>query len=202
MAFRRFLKEFFKARQWATAAAAAPHYYVDLFSPPIPSTLPPANDDGGKGHVVGLSKRDRRRLLHGDPATDAELIAECEAYLCGDFRGYLQRRGQPVPGWAWMNGLAHGDLTLIRELAREGDADAGPRAVVANIAQQLLSLVECGADTLEGLQHRVLIPLESDLAYCPSPVVPPDAAQLSRAIKASLQSRILPRGDNNPGSHA
>ncbi|HET9076464.1 MAG TPA: hypothetical protein VFN68_05990 [Acidimicrobiales bacterium] len=191
MAFPRFLKDFFKGWEWAPAAGVGPPYYLELFSPPVPGSPAPAGPD-----APGVARRRKRR---GDPACEAEVVAECEVYLSGEFRGYLEQLGRPVPGWAWVNGLAHGELPLIRRLARGGDPGGSPQAVVADIARQLVSLVERGVDTLEGLQRRILIPLESDLADSRPPVIPADAAQLRRAIDAALRHRTPPGRGNRPG---
>jgi hypothetical protein len=122
----------------------------------------------------------------------AQLISESEAYVSGTFQDYLHESGRPVPAWAWINGLAHGDPSEIRRIAGCPDPSGGPQAVVAHIAGQVLTRVERGPETLEALQHRLLIPLESALADSRPTVIPVDAAELRRAINLALGNGVSP----------
>jgi hypothetical protein len=42
------------------------------------------------------------------------LVADSEAFLSGDYASHLRRQGELVPGWAWLNVIAHGDLEDLR----------------------------------------------------------------------------------------
>ena len=60
------------------------------------------------------------RRNRGQPPTTyegAQLIADTEAFLSGDYVDYLWRRGMTAPGWAWLNRLAHGDVQGIENEA-------------------------------------------------------------------------------------
>ena len=47
----------------------------------------------------------------------ADVGAEVEALLAGRYVGWLRRRGERVPAWAWLNGLAHGASSEVSALA-------------------------------------------------------------------------------------
>ena len=60
------------------------------------------------GHRKGGAHAKRAQ---GPIADAAQLVAEAEAFLSGDILSHLQRSGRSIPDWAWLNALAHGDLS-------------------------------------------------------------------------------------------
>jgi hypothetical protein len=97
---------------------------------------------------------------------EEDLASECEAFLAGRFAGLFERRGEPVPSWAWLNPLAHASRDQIERLA----AMAGPprrlgqrlcdwREAVATLATDLLRLAP-DDQSLRGLQLAALLPVE------------------------------------------
>lgn len=69
-----------------------------------------------------LNKGNRRLRRRG-----RDLIQECEAYLAGQYVGYLEVRNEHVPNWAWLNVLAHGDPARFRSLVAENSLYGGVR---------------------------------------------------------------------------
>ncbi|MBO0713196.1 MAG: hypothetical protein J2O39_01535 [Acidimicrobiales bacterium] len=97
---------------------------------------------------------------------EEDLASECEAFLAGRFAGLLDRRGEPLPAWAWLNPLAHATRAEIEALA----ARAGPphrlgqrlcdwREAVATVAADLLRLAP-DDQSLRSIQLAVLLPVE------------------------------------------
>lgn len=99
----------------------------------------------------------------------AALAEETEAFLSGHYVSErLQRKGA-VPGWAWLNTLAHGQFN---EICPINDLTVGPSDEDENwtnmqwksaqriIACELLELVDGDSEVLLKLQQRVLVPLE------------------------------------------
>lgn len=109
-------------------------------------------------------------MWHRRDPNGAQLVAECEAYLNGTFAELLQEKGRPVPVWAWVNLLAHGDQAALRDVAsRLTMADPPGRApdwwrARSFLAGEIVALVDDDQHQLAGLQRVVLIPLEVDLA--------------------------------------
>lgn len=106
-----------------------------------------------------------RRHRQSQPPEE-DLASECEAFLAGRFAMLFDRRGEPVPAWAWLNPLAHATRDEIEALA----AGAGPphrlgqrlcdwREAVASVAADLLRLSRDEA-SLRSLQLAALLPVE------------------------------------------
>jgi hypothetical protein len=130
------------------------------------------------------------RLGKTAPDSDAvRLIAETETFLLGDVLEHLQRSGGTIPGWAWLNVFAHGDLRRIRYArhscsAHEAEILSWQEEVwivrdpiedfwrEANraletwwsaeriLADEILELVDEDDEALSLVQQRALVPLE------------------------------------------
>lgn len=188
MAWLHFLGRLLGSLAWA-APEVAGFYYVDLSSePPQVITFGSDRCDTPK---VGTNREPTGRGSDGVFCPTA-LVDECDAYVAGRFQGYLEANGKPVPGWAWINSIAHGDVKAVRELAQTMDRSGGPQAAVADLAKQVLRMIDQGHETLPDLQLRVLIPLESALIDTRPTAVPVDATQLRQAIKLASGSGLLP----------
>ena len=135
----------------------------------------------GRGYR-GLKRRSREAEVGGT----AGVAAACEAYLSGAYRQFLEEQGRPVPAWAWLNRLAHGDRSSIEALAGAPD-DGSPAALVASIARMLLLVADRRGGSLASVQRQRLIPLEGRMASAPSGV-PGDQDELARALAAALAS--------------
>lgn len=140
----------------------------------------------------------RRVLSRKNPSeTDSgqsRLVAEIEAFLSGELVAELSQRGDPVPDWAWLNTLAHGDLchvarlrrpTLLR-VDRTGDwtADAW-RTAQGLLAKDLLELSRSDSEALTRLQRTVLVPLELELIQAEEQL---SALELVQSTRAALRS--------------
>lgn len=102
-----------------------------------------------------------------DPG-EAQLVAECEAFLTGAMAETLGGFDGRVPVWTWMNLLAHGTAADLRtaRVSPSPTLGGGPRdwgRARSFLAGEVLDLVETGQVTLVALQREVLVPLELDL---------------------------------------
>ena len=106
----------------------------------------------------------RRRT---DPLGEA-LVEECEAFLAGGYVERCEARQNPVPGWAWMNVLAHGTEADLRAAALDRPHDDAGHQARAFVAGELIDLIDAGCLDLETFQCEVLVPLELDVIACPT----------------------------------
>jgi hypothetical protein len=123
------------------------------------------------------------------------LSEECEAFLSGSYRALLEANGWPIPAWAWLNGLAHGDLSEVERMASRSDPSCGPDACVADMANQVLVAIARTTATLATLQQRLLVPLEMAL-IAGRPGMPRDASDLRGAVRSALAAGIRPLDGN------
>jgi hypothetical protein len=95
------------------------------------------------------------------------VVAGAEAFLRGTSARHLRRRRNDVPGWAWLNALAHGDTFRIFEIA----SGCGPnrswhaetrrwRQALVFIASQMVESSGGTPSSLGQIQMDVLQPLE------------------------------------------
>jgi hypothetical protein len=97
--------------------------------------------------------------------------SEPEALLVGTYVEFLERKGRPVPRWAWINLLAHGDEEALR---RAAGARHRPfldvnvwRHARGYLAGEVLEAAH-RAGSLATIQAAVLVPLELDHMASPS----------------------------------
>lgn len=138
----------------------------------------------------------RKRLATeqtGSAPASSELAEQCELFLSGAYREYLEARGRPIPAWAWINRLAHGDRADFERAAAMHNGDATAEALIAEIAAVALTRLQRGVD-LETLQQNSLIPLELALA-ARAGVAPANSEELGRMITSALMTRLarIPR---------
>ncbi|HEY7812292.1 MAG TPA: hypothetical protein VIC62_03595, partial [Nakamurella sp.] len=135
-------------------------------------------------------------------SSPVDLGVECAMFLAGEYAGYLESEGRPVPAWAWLNRLAHGTEGDLRTLAGGPKRDGSPGGMISRIAGHVLELLESGDVSLPDLQRRTLIPLEMALGETPGPGVPLNSAELGRAIMHALSIGLSPlppiSGDAHP----
>lgn len=113
-----------------------------------------------------------RRLRNKDKwlaPLGAVLAQETEAFLSGGYVNQRLHRKGAVPGWAWLNTLAHGELDDIKPLKGstfvdyddvESMMNAPWRSAQRILANELLSFVDDDVKSLSHVQQRVLVPLE------------------------------------------
>jgi hypothetical protein len=128
---------------------------------------------------------------------EAELVADCEAFLAGRYAERLAERASRVPGWAWLNLVAHGTGADLAS-ARQNRRSAGSMlphwhwvAARAYLIGEVLDAVDAGRGSLPVLQQRVLRPLESQLGADPVGVrFPRDLVRRALlALEADEQAR-------------
>jgi hypothetical protein len=111
-----------------------------------------------------------RKGVHHGPilSSRARLVADVEAFLCGDYAEHLRRQGESVVGWAWLNRLAHDDLESLHKVCASV-IEIGNWAEVEWIyaeqilVNELIELVGNDSQLLLHLQSAVLVPLEHQL---------------------------------------
>ena len=123
-------------------------------------------------------------------AATSRLISDAEEFLSGGYENHLGRHNDPVPAWARLNVLAHGDLGSLRDIAEvvSNDWPEGLwRTACRLLAQELLAVVRDDSAMLSRLQHATLIPLELYLmdAEVDQTVGPLELVQLTRAALRS-----------------
>jgi hypothetical protein len=136
--------------------------------------------------------RGRSRRNARTPDEVVRLLIETEAFLSGEFLRHLEGRGSAIPGWAWVNALAHGDLRRIRQVRRAGVEQSAAlrnwsieawtvaepledswriaraqeeawRRAQRVLAEEVLHLVGNDREVLGYLQQTALVPLELHL---------------------------------------
>ncbi|MBO0727642.1 MAG: hypothetical protein J2P57_00200 [Acidimicrobiaceae bacterium] len=121
------------------------------------------------------------------------VTAECEAYLSGKYADWLSNHGQPVPGWAWINGLAHGSADDVTATAAADAGGEGPDQLIAEIACKVRSATEGTGVSVAALQHHTLIPLETRLWTLFGDAVPTDSSELAEWLALAFRHPTSPR---------
>jgi hypothetical protein len=100
------------------------------------------------------------------------LADDCEAFLAGTLAERMERRGEFLPTWVWLNLLAHGSPEQLRACrstgGRRGSTSRDWRHARYYLAMEILSAADRHG-SLEGLQRSILQPLE--LAAASQPVM-------------------------------
>ncbi|SRR5581483_5211648 len=94
-----------------------------------------------------------------------ELIVECERFLAGRSAEYLAGNGRPIPAWAWLNVLAHGDETRVHTIAttlRQSDTHERVTTWGQALGRLADEILECAAvvGSVHTVQLATLVPLE------------------------------------------
>lgn len=141
----------------------------------------------------------RGSAAHSFEAESSRLIAEAEAFLLGGYANYLRQRGATVPGWAWVNLFAHGDLHGIRQIRRSltcrsavafsNSSECYWRYAQWALAKELLKLVDDDPELLCRVQRAVLVPLEFHLIYIET-YYGLTTLELVQSTQAALRSNI------------
>ena len=134
------------------------------------------------------SKRDDPQRFN---AEDPWIVEECAAFLTGRYRELLEQTGQPVPVWAWLNALAHGEEELVARLAAGPAGSDTPDAYVARFARHTCHKLRSEGRTLKEIQATVLIPLELALASRLGTSTP-DSTTLPLAVSRELVLGLEP----------
>lgn len=109
------------------------------------------------------------------------MATECEAFLAGRYHELLTgNRGQALPGWAWINPLAHADYAELERLANLSPGPDDPLAFLSYLADEVLLRTSGDDVALRRIQHDGLVPLELELLHHPSPSDPTEIARIIR----------------------
>jgi hypothetical protein len=128
---------------------------------------------------------------------DLDLLPGLEAMLAGTYADHLERRGHPVPAWAWTNLLAHGSEEALRLAMRSRrrsfwDVNVWRRARAYLAGEVLDTATRTGS--LSSVQAAVLVPLELEL-LSRVPARSPQAGQWATRVLTALEehSRVVRR---------
>lgn|GEM_PF-2259497 len=95
------------------------------------------------------------------------LVIESESFLTGRWAVELHAGGRPVPGWAWISGLAHAPVDVVAGWAAHREpppADGGVpdrwRVALSLVARELIVSAAAAGDSVETAQHLVFGRLE------------------------------------------
>jgi len=127
-----------------------------------------------------------------DPGA-ARVVEACEWLLAGRYVELCEREGVAVPGWAWVNLLAHGgprDLVAARHPSATGAVDAPSgawRQARAFLCSEVLGRTGPDAARLVQLQSQALVPLELQLMAVPGHHACRSPARLADAVLRALR---------------
>jgi hypothetical protein len=121
---------------------------------------------------------------------DSELVDECSLFLNGTYALAMDSDGLPVPGWAWLNLLAHGSPAIVRGLADEEptSVDRGDtrwRSATSLLAVELLAASERTGRSLGELQRILVFRLEVEPTE-PAIANPAAPAELVQTVRGLL----------------
>jgi len=111
------------------------------------------------------TRHDRIRSL-GHDVDDTDFADECEAFLAGRWAETREDTSRPLPMWAWLNPIAHGNVEQVRALAAAVNPASGPGRLQAAVAQAVLGAVP--GSELRRIQRELLVPLELRLMGSPA----------------------------------
>jgi hypothetical protein len=97
---------------------------------------------------------------------DTDFADECEAFLAGHWAETREDNARPLPMWAWLNPIAHGDVEQVRALGAVANPSSGPERLQAAVARAVLNAVS--ASELPRVQRELLVPLELRLLGSPA----------------------------------
>ncbi len=120
----------------------------------------------------------RRRSSGADDPT-----ADLAAFLLGRSASFFQARREPVPPWASLNAVAHGDADAVAALSRGDDP-------VARIATALSRQARGEPGSIRQLQTDLLVPLE--LALLSGRVSAADSQGVAKVAIAALRTGRCP----------
>lgn len=96
-----------------------------------------------------------------------QLVGECESFLDGTLPAVLERRGLPVPEWAWLSMLAHSPADALEQHVNGGSrgrfrshVNAVWLGAIALLAQELVMVADRTGRSIEDLQHLLILDVE------------------------------------------
>ena len=136
----------------------------------------------------GASDEPVQRRSHRHRTCDqSQLVKECETFLAGRYHELpTGNGGEALPGWAWINPLAHADHSELKRLAHLSAGHGDPLAFLSYLAEEVLLRTSGDDVALRRIQHDSLVPLELDLIHHASSS---DPAEIARIIRDRLDDR-------------
>jgi hypothetical protein len=126
------------------------------------------------------------------PPTDP--LAALEAYRAGRYAEHLLDLGAAIPGWAWVNALAHGN---VLDIAAAALASPNPASVPepyrpwfrarSAMAQALMRVTVRRGTRLRDVQRAVLLGMELELAAT-AEVLERDPVEVTALVLEALES--------------
>ena len=119
---------------------------------------------------------------------ERRVAQECEAFLAGRYHELaLGDNWQTLPGWAWINPLAHAELSESERLAHLSPSRHDPLGFLSYLAEEVLLRADGNDRTLTRIQHDVLVPLEHALLRQETSS---DLLKVARAIRDQLEDPV------------
>jgi len=115
---------------------------------------------------------DRGYMMGRRPSRPAiDRAEEAVAYQEGRYADFLVLHDRPVPSWAWVNAVTHGNALLIASLALAESSPLGTPEPLSYwyearkaMAEELMRVVTESRRPVEDIQHEVLLGVELELA--------------------------------------
>ena len=147
---------------WRTLALAGSGFSAGglwTFGPPDPECI--ARSPERSDTAAQRTRADQRGRPWGRGKRD--LVQECEAFVTGRYYEVLLGQHQPVPPWAWINALAHGERCEVERIASLPPARPNSMAFLSYMACEVILHASTDDATLRLVQESALIPLEMEL---------------------------------------
>jgi len=122
-----------------------------------------------------------RSRVHGR----SRVAEECEAFVTGHYYEIVRRR-EDVPGWVWLNAVAHADRTGLERLAGWSGHSDRRFAGLSYLALEVLAACDQLHLSLARAQREVLVPFELELATTAGRLS--DPARLIATVWARLET--------------
>jgi len=169
---------------WRTLALAGSGFSAGglwTFGPPDPECI--ARSPERSDTAAQRTRADQRGRPWGRGKRD--LVQECEAFVTGRYYEVLLGQHQPVPPWAWINALAHGERCEVERIASLPPARPNSMAFLSYMACEVILHASTDDATLRLVQESALIPLEMELLREPAPC---DQRSLAKRVRDDLST--------------
>lgn len=116
-------------------------------------------------------------------------LREAQAVLCGRAVEWFEEQNTRIPGWAWVNQLAHATPVRLRQLVTIGHY-GHPSSWDCALGASAAELVTAGGSPagILRLQREALVPLELDLLGGRA-AAPAKPSQLTVMVRRIIQQR-------------
>jgi hypothetical protein len=182
---------------WRIITHLGAAYSGAVILPLAPSSAAPRSGQDRSSAALtesAQSRRKTRRALRSDRHGYAAIVVESEAFLAGRYYEFEPKKEcQRVPGWLWINPLAHAERSELERLAHTSSGRPHSLALLSYLADEVLLCVGDDDNALKKLQRDTLVPLELAAltdARCQEPI------ELTKTILNKIKQPVRHR----PGS--